>query len=222
MVLKTFRHEYKYKIAYEEMLNLRKKLNGILNIDRDIDGYMVRSLYFDSINDIDYYEKLEGAKERKKIRLRIYEPNASVVKLEIKEKNDFHQLKESVMISKEMALELIRGHYEVLLDNDDGVSKKIYLIMCENCYKPKVIIEYKRIAYITSTTTRITFDMEIKKSEDVFDFFNEDINYIEVINKQDVTLEIKFDRFLEPYIADILKDYIVLNSSFSKYVLGRN
>ena len=34
-ILKTFRHEYKYLISYEEMLNLRSKLNELLEIDRD-------------------------------------------------------------------------------------------------------------------------------------------------------------------------------------------
>ena len=35
-VLKTFRHEYKYIIPYEEMLLLRKKLNKILDIDPEL------------------------------------------------------------------------------------------------------------------------------------------------------------------------------------------
>ena len=48
-VLKVFRHEYKYAISYEEMLRLRSKLNDLLTIDRNYDGYIVRSLYFDSI-----------------------------------------------------------------------------------------------------------------------------------------------------------------------------
>ena len=56
-VLKTFRHEYKYMISYDEMLKLRSKLNKLLDIDRSYDGYMVRSLYFDSLEDNDYYDK---------------------------------------------------------------------------------------------------------------------------------------------------------------------
>ena len=66
--LKTFRHEYKYIIPYEEMLSLRMKFNELLDIDRSYDGYMIRSLYFDSVNDNDYYDKLGGELSRKKIR----------------------------------------------------------------------------------------------------------------------------------------------------------
>ena len=80
-ILKTFRHEYKYVISYDEMLKLRTKFNEVLNIDRNYNGYMIRSLYFDSVNDDDYYDKLNGEMERKKIRLRIYDPNGSLIKL---------------------------------------------------------------------------------------------------------------------------------------------
>ena len=221
-VLKTFRHEYKYVISYEEMLKLRKTLNTLIDIDRDYNGYMIRSLYFDSINDDDYFDKLDGEINRKKIRLRIYEVNSKKVKLEIKAKYDIHQLKESLVISKDDAIKLIKEEYEVLLNYDDDVAKKIYIILKEGLYKPKVIIEYERIAYVTSTSTRITIDYDIKKSDDVTKFFDKDVNYIDVTDKKDVVLEVKFNRFLEPYIADILASYQSRFQSVSKYVMGRD
>ena len=171
--LKTFRHEYKYVIPYEEMLSLREKFNELLDIDRSYDGYMIRSLYFDSVNDDDYFDKLGGELSRKKIRLRIYDPNSDFVKLELKAKTDYHQLKESLIINKKDAIELINGKYDVLLNYSEDIAKKLYVIMSEGYYRPKVIIEYNRIAYMTKTTTRITFDFDIKKSNDYEKFFNE-------------------------------------------------
>ena len=221
-VLKTFRHEYKFVIPYEEMLSLREKFNKLLDIDRDYDGYMIRSLYFDSIDDVDYYDKLNGEMNRKKIRLRIYDPNGELVKLELKAKYDYHQLKESLIINKEDAKYLIQGNYDVLLKYNEDIAKRIYIILMSGYYKPKVIIEYKRIAYMGKTTTRITFDFEIKSSTNIEDFFNENINYIENIDKKDVVLEVKFDRLLEPYISTILDKYISRSQSVSKYMMGRN
>lgn len=221
-VIKTFRHEYKFVIPYEEMLRLRSKLNKLLDIDRDYNGYMIRSLYFDSVEDCDYYEKLNGDLNRKKIRLRIYDYKANLIKLELKAKYDYHQLKESLIINKEDAKELINGNYSVLLKYEEDIAKRIYLILMEGCYKPKVIIEYQRIAYMGKTTTRITFDFEIKTSDNVEDFFEEKINYIDVVDKKDVVLEVKFDRFLEPYISVILDKYISRSQSVSKYMMGRN
>ena len=221
-VLKTFRHEYKYLISYEDMLNLRKKLNKVLEIDRDPNGYLIRSLYFDSINDDDYYDKLGGEINRKKIRLRIYEPNADFVKLEIKAKYDIHQLKRSLILNREAAEQLINENYDILLNYDNDTAKEAYIILRTGLYKPKIIIEYKRIAYLTATTTRITFDYDIKSSDDVKSFFNQNINYNDLITKKDIVLEVKFDRFLEPHISNILADYSANNQSVSKYVMGRN
>jgi hypothetical protein len=221
-VLKTFRHEYKYVIPYEEMLFLRKKLNKILDIDQDYDGYMIRSLYFDSVDDIDYYDKLGGELNRKKIRMRIYEYTGKLIKLEMKAKYDYHQLKESLIINKSDANELIKGNYDVLLKYKDDLAKRLYVILRESYYQPKEIIEYRRIAYKGKTTTRITFDMDIKTSSDINSFFNKEINYLDVTTKKDVVLEVKFDRFLEPYIANILDKYVSRGQSVSKYVMGRN
>lgn len=221
-VLKTFRHEYKFVIPYDEMLRLREKLNVLLDIDRDYNGYMIRSLYFDSIDDEDYYDKLNGEMERKKIRIRIYDPKGDLIKLELKAKYDYHQLKESLIISKEDAKELIKGNYNVLLNYQEDIAKRIYVMLMSGYYKPKVIIEYQRIAYKGKTTTRITFDFEIKSSTNVEDFFEDKINYIDTIDKKDVVLEVKFDRLLEPYIASILEKYVSRSQSVSKYIMGRN
>lgn len=221
-VLKVFRHEYKYAISYDEMLRLRDKLNELLEIDRNYNGYIVRSLYFDSINDIDYYEKLYGIINRKKIRLRIYEPDSEKVKLELKSKYDYHQQKESLLITNEEAKEIIKENYGILLNYKEELAGKIYSILTSNCYKPKVIIEYQRIAYTTKNGTRITFDYNIKKSNQIDKFFDKNINYLQITNPQDIVLEIKFDRFLEPYISSVLNQYIAQKESISKYVMSRN
>ena len=193
-ILKTFRHEYKFVIPYGDMLKLRSKLDEVLTLDRS-GSYIVRSLYFDTPDDSDYYAKQGGEMIRHKIRLRIYDTKDNKAKLEIKGKYDYHQLKESLVIS-----------YTYFMTG----------------YRPKVIIEYDRIAYITSTTTRITLDYNIKKSNDFDKFYQDDINYFDLTDKKDVVLEVKFDRFLEPYISKILEKYISRYQSVSKYVMGRN
>lgn len=221
-VLKTFRHEHKYRINKIEMYNIRDKLMELMPVDRNIDGYMVRSLYFDSINNIDYYDKLGGLYNRKKIRLRIYENNPSYAKLEIKKKSDNHQLKESVVVSRDVANSLIKGDYQVLLNLNSDVALEIYDIMMSNCYRPKCIIEYERIAFMSNTTTRVTLDYNIRRSNDIDSFLNGDINYLGLTNYNEAVLEVKFDRFLEPYIGKVLNNFVTNNESVSKYVMGRN
>lgn len=219
-ILKTFRHEYKYVIPYGDMLELRNKLDQVLTLDRG-EAYNVRSIYFDSPDDKDYYDKQGGEIIRKKLRLRIYDINSDLAKLEIKGKYDYHQLKESLVVSREIAKKIINGDYSDLLLIDDDLAKKIYVYLASG-YRPKVIVEYDRVAYITSTTTRITFDYNIKKSIDFEKFYTNNLNYLELTNPNDVVLEVKFDRFLEPYIGKILEKYTNRYQSVSKYVMGRN
>lgn len=220
-VLKTFRHEFKYTINRCELLNIKSKLKDLIEVDRNINGYMVRSLYFDSVDDIDLNEKLIGTMNRKKIRLRIYEANTDFVKLEIKNKFDVHQLKESLVINRKAAEELIKGNYEILLKYNNEVATKIYTIMRRHCYKPKVIIEYDRVAFKTNTTTRITMDYNIRKSTKVNEFFNEKIDYKRLTNINEAVLEVKFDRFLEPYIGNVLSNYASQYQAVSKYLMSR-
>jgi len=221
-VLKTFRHENKYRIDKVTMYNIRDKLSNLLQIDRNIEGYTVRSLYFDSVNDIDYYEKLEGAYNRKKIRLRIYDDNFEFIKLELKSKFDNHQLKKSLVIDKKTAIYLINGYYEILLSLNNKYATEIYYIMRSNCYRPKCIIEYDRIAFTSHNNTRITLDFNIRSSNDVLNFFSNSVNFVNLVSYNEVVLEIKFDRFLEPYIATVLKGSVNMQESVSKYVMGRN
>ena len=219
-ILKTFRHEYKYVIPYGDMLEIRNKLDEILTLDRG-NPYFVRSIYFDSPDDVDYYDKQGGEMIRKKLRLRIYDVNSDLAKIEIKGKYDYHQLKESLVVNKEIAKKIINGDYSDLLLIDNDLAKRIYVLL-QSGYRPKVIIEYDRAAYITTTTTRVTFDYNIKKSNDFDNFYSNNINYIELTNPNDVVLEVKFDRFLEPYISKILEKYTSRYQSISKYVMGRN
>lgn len=219
-VLKTLRHEFKYIIPYNEMLKLRMELEKVLTLDQN-GAYIVRSLYFDTVNDDDYYAKQNGDIKRKKIRLRIYDVDNDYAKLEIKSKYDIHQLKESLVIKKDDAKEIIKGNYDRLLLINNALAQRLYVYL-KNGYRPKVIIEYDRIAYITTTTTRITLDYNIKKSDDFENFYNNKINYFNLTNPNDVVLEVKFDRFLEPYISKILEKYTNRYQSVSKYVMGRN
>ena len=221
-ILKTFRHEFKYHVNKKEMYNIRDKLQDVMQIDRNKDGYMVRSLYFDSLNNVDYFDKLSGAHTRKKIRLRIYEDNPTFAKLELKGKYDIHQLKESLILDIDTAKEIVNGNYSVLLKLDSPFALRIYDIMMSNCYRPKCIIEYDRIAFIAHTTTRITIDYNIRKSNDIDRFFTGSINYNNLISDNEAVLEVKFDRFLEPHISTLLSKIVCNNESVSKYVMGRN
>ena len=72
-MLDVTRTEVKYDIGLAEMADMKRRLGIFMepdshNGDR---GYLVRSLYFDTLHDTDFEEKVEGYDGRQKIRLRV-------------------------------------------------------------------------------------------------------------------------------------------------------
>ena len=221
----VFRSEHKYLLNYDKALQLRKRLELALKRDAHAtnSGYMVRSLYFDSINQQDFCEKDAGTEIRKKVRLRVYSTEDRFCKLEVKQKNGSSQKKTSLSINRGDAQVLIQGDYSVLTKyfSSHPEASKIYQWMMLECYRPVALIEYNRIAYTyPKHNTRITFDSNIRTSESCIDIFRIDPLYYPVINEK-VVLEVKFDQHLMKFISDILKPFQLTACSVSKYCSGR-
>ena len=69
------RHELKYFINPAEVEALRARLRPVLDMDSHCVGgrpYVIRSLYFDDINDSAFNDKQAGVMHRDKYRIRIY------------------------------------------------------------------------------------------------------------------------------------------------------
>jgi hypothetical protein len=225
-MLDVFRKEKKYIISQTTSSNLYQLFSQVLHEDVNNSlgqGYMVRSLYFDTLDDTDYEEKEDGYEYRKKIRLRIYSPSENSAKLEMKEKTGDNQRKRSLTVSKEHALELIAGRYECLLYYENPFAQEIYFIMAQQLYIPKCIVQYKRRAFIVpENDIRITLDARIEATEGNFELFSSNLNLYPVSNLDDVTLEVKYNRFLLSYVRDLLSACNKLSTSNSKYCLARS
>ncbi|MDR0719835.1 MAG: polyphosphate polymerase domain-containing protein [Treponema sp.] len=219
------RCEIKYRIPQSTALKLEKRVSKILKGDPNNpgpEGYMIRSLYFDSHIDCDFNEKTGGTLEHKKIRLRIYSPNAKWAKLELKEKTGIWQRKRSLSLSRADAEALISGDFTPLLISGEALAEHLYFIMTHNIYRPRCIIQYSRLAFLGPiNNTRITFDKNIQASESNYDLFSDRLILYPVSAPYLVTLEVKYDGFLLSYIKDLLDIANKAAVSSSKYIMGR-
>ena len=102
---------------------------------------MSRSLYFDTLDDQDFADKVDGLELRRKIRLRIYSPSASFAMLEMKQKEGAYQRKRSLRLNREDAERLCRGDYRPLQAYDDPFAASAMVLYCR-CYRPKAMVEY--------------------------------------------------------------------------------
>lgn len=89
-------------------------------------GYAIRSLYFDTPDDQDFRDKVDGLELRRKIRLRTYSPQAGFAMLEMKQKQGPYQRKRSLRLPREEAESLCRGDYGVLLRHGDPFAARVF------------------------------------------------------------------------------------------------
>ena len=219
------RKEIKYIVPLGKALAIREQLDRLLQRDEHCaDGpYLVRSLYFDSANQIDFAEKLAGVINRKKVRLRIYDKDASLCKLVIKQKTDDRQQKLSLIISASDAAEISHGNIKVLKKYFDtsATSLKAYGIMAQGLYRPVAQIAYDRLAYKYSMyDTRITLDMNVRSSESNLDIFSPDVRYVPIM-REDAVLEVKYSGKLMGFLSALLAQFHLTQGTFSKYCAGR-
>lgn len=220
--LSVVRTEKKYSISPCQRSTLLYRLEPIMQLDQHsgLDGYMVRSLYFDSIYDNDYFDKVSGLEMRKKVRLRIYAPEQQTVKLELKQKQGSAQKKISLSISRDLAEEMIRGQYSGLLELGSDTAMTFYQILETGLYRPKCIIEYNRIAFAEeSNDIRITVDSNIGMSPFCERFFDTEVSYIPV--RKEPVLEVKYNRFLLSNIKQVLDFADSTELAISKYAMSR-
>ena len=224
-MLTVLRREEKYVMELQEAKRFEHIFSQVLMTDRfSADGsYTVRSLYFDTLDDKDFFDKITEQNYRRKIRLRIYSPADQTVKLELKQKENTYQKKRSLMISRPDALNLIAGNFSVLLQYSEPFAAELYFIMTSEGYRPKTMIEYQRRAFIAKENNiRLTFDSKIMATEGNLDLFAEEPGYAPVFDPNRVIFEVKYDRFLLGYIADLLQQIDRKNITASKYCMGRS
>ncbi len=223
--LQVSRNELKYYISNIEYHALVNRLAHVIKPDAysiPNQGYFIRSLYFDSYDDECLYEKQSGVMFRQKYRMRIYNTNSKTVKFEIKNKWNNQIFKETAMISKESALRVIDGEYQELLNYKNPVLNKIYKKFTEKLYKPKVIIDYMRDAFMFDFfNLRITFDKNLHSNNTDFDLFSDNLHTLPVILEGKQILEIKYEHVLPEYIHRTLQIDACERMAISKYTLGR-
>lgn len=221
----VLRKEEKYAINYIQSLIYGNKFEQILATDNfsETGSYTVRSLYFDNIDDKDFFDKINEQYLRRKIRLRIYNPSDKTVKLELKQKEGVFQKKRTLAISREDATQLIEGNTSVLLKYNNNFANEIYSIISLDGYMPKTIIEYQRRAFMAKENNiRITFDSGIQATESSYDIFDENLLLYPVLDINTVIFEVKYNHFMLSYISDIISSIDSRPISSSKYCLGRS
>lgn len=227
------RTEYKYLVPMNKLILLRNAIGNYTQRDFYHLGnkdYTVRSIYFDTSNLKFYHEKLDGIKERKKLRIRGYNQlsDDSIIFLEIKRKNENYISKNrsplflndlnNLFESKDLNSYIIETeNYEQAIE--DG--RKFFHYMSKMSLHPVILIVYEREAYFSKFTDelRITFDKNLRYMlfPDINDFGSEGkMNFVMPSN---FILEVKFSGGLPRWLHKIISGMSLSRLALSKYTM---
>ncbi len=222
-----YRHELKYVISDADAELLAIRLNAAMSPDpyaaKTGGGYHIRSLYFDDADNTAVEEKVAGVQYRDKWRIRIYNFSDRVIKLERKHKNGQFIKKDSLSLTRNQAEALIAGEFTFLLYMQNSFAKEAYAALRTEGLRPKVLVDYYRQPFVFPLEdVRITLDSNIRTGYFSTDLFNSKaITYPATEMMGQCVLEVKYNNYLDPYVAALVQLPASLNTAASKYLFCR-
>jgi len=231
---KFSRYEFKFLLNQKKATQIESEIKNFMILDANAfrkknKKYFVRSLYFDTPEYSNFYEKVDGIKIRKKFRIRSYSNNKKnnpILFLEMKgRKNQKTYKLITPILYKHLDYFLDKKKLMLLLDYYSKNNKVVTDFIYESFKKklePKVIVDYNRRPYVNKfgLLFRLTFDTNLKSSPgtSIFDI-KDNFSFKECVAGKTI-LELKFERSIQPWFHRIIQNYNLMRLSVSKFALG--
>ncbi|MGW4628562.1 VTC domain-containing protein [Streptomyces rubiginosohelvolus] len=223
------RFELKYLVPVEEAAAIRDELGE--RMDRDLNspvgGYGVWSLYYDTPQLRFYWEKIEGLKFRRKLRIRHYGDldtvtDDSPVCVEIKQRVNRVTQKRRITLPYGVARRLCDGREMV----DHSVKESAFIqevldLIVRLNLQPTAITGYQREALVgrdTDTGLRVTFDRRVRGRDRDFHFGTATPENRFTIPPHMSVMEIKVNERTPHWITDLAARRNLNLVRISKYV----
>ena len=172
-IRKFNRFELKYVLTLEQAARFKGDLRNYLVPDEHGDNnglYSLSSLYYDSPELRCYWEKENGIKFRRKLRMRRYESGELLTEetpifLEIKQRVDRVTQKRRAVLPYGEALRLCQDRQMPNFAREDqGLIEEIFAFLWQYNLRPATIVRYDRQAFLSEKYDiglRVTFDTSL-------------------------------------------------------------
>ena len=229
-IRKFNRFELKYLLPYQVAMTLKQELQKYMTKDRHGKNgiYGLSSLYYDTDDYRFYWEKVEGIRFRRKLRMRRYLNNKpltknSLVFLEIKQRVDRVTQKRRIPLKYGEALQFCHeGIIPPHTEKERPVIEEIESMLRIYHLKPKIITTYNREAFVGSdydAGLRVTFDTDISYCCHHLDLAKNNPEEF-MISPDRVIMEIKVNERVPYWITEIVAQQNFRLIRVSKYCQG--
>jgi hypothetical protein len=218
------RFELKYLVPHDRVDSVVADLDPYVHTDRNVgheQGYRVRSVYWDSDAWIFFWEKIEGLKQRRKLRVRVY-TDAGYGFVEIKARADRTLQKRRTKLS----LEEIHARFRGLPEETHAIDSPTDPVLSEAMYlrqryllRPRMAISYWRRAFYGNyePDLRITFDRRIQYHPREVDIARPFESGPYVVDPRLVVMEIKFNERAPLWLCKLASRHGLQIIRLSKY-----
>lgn len=221
-----WRFEYKYRLTFQEYLQIRSAIVPSMRKDQyslaaQHGKYLVRSLYFDTNTFRNFIEKINGDCDRVKLRIRTYSASPAEnipIRAELKARKGITVEKHSTWINFQAYRYFMDAWH--WLDSNDAVLSEFERYVHLKTQRPKIIVEYLREGYITRSgeQIRITFDHKVRSAH-AKTLFPEN-PFFRYHHPGKIVLEIKCMKLQPLWLRQMIYQHGLLISANSKYTQG--
>ncbi len=231
-VRSPLRYELKYLLRREQAHALLDDLRTRMTLDTHGDErgiYAITSLYYDTPDYKAYWDKLDGQRSRRKVRVRSYggetiTPDTPVF-LEVKQRVNKMMRKRRVALPYQQAIAF--DDFETLAatrsGNDAALLQEVYYLYRTLQLRPACVVSYERMAFEGDEhypDLRVTFDSSLRgRIHDLSLLSTGAAANQSVFDPNYVVLEVKANRNIPQWLAQLLAEHRCTFYRISKYCL---
>lgn len=195
-----------------------------VHLTANSDGYYkVASLYYDSSDLRCYWEKIDGEKFRRKVRVRTYGEQPDSAFVEIKQRTNLTVQKRRTELPLEAALtvmeEIESGRYR---GGADPVLDEVAFLVRSQRLAPRLVVAYNRAAYFGryKRDLRVTIDRNLRCRDIGLDLRRMRTKGAFIVPPTMNVVEVKFNETVPRWVCTILNRFDAQILRISKYCQG--
>lgn len=231
MRIKTnLRHELKYVIDRTQFAAVQTGIGEQMQPDAHGDeagAYQISSLYYDTPDYKAYWDKIEGHKVRRKVRVRVYGDGTvapqTTAYLEVKQRVDKLMAKRRVALSYADAVDFdaFEARFDEVNGTDKTVTNEVYYLYRTLQLRPSAVVTYDRLAYEGGEhfpDLRVTFDTNLRGRVRDLSLLSHGHATDEYFLPPDrAVLEVKVNHTVPYWLTKLLSDHRCTLRRVSKY-----
>jgi hypothetical protein len=231
----ALRHELKYLLRREQAGPLLDDLRARLRVDDHAaaGSYPIASLYFDTPGFKAYWDKIDGERNRRKVRVRVYggtevTPSTHCF-LEVKQRINQMMLKRRVVLPYDQAVdfdafpELAATHSGPVNDEGGDLLQEVYYLYRTLQLRPTCIVTYDRLALEgdeLAPDLRVTLDTHLRgRTHDLSLVSGDRAANRQALSADLAVLEVKANHNVPGWLAKLLARHGCTLRRISKYCL---